>query len=68
MILEKLLLQRTPRLKHMAYHLVKDSLAHYLINTVIDAPQIYSCFTIGKLNENVVPLPSALFSAHILPP
>jgi hypothetical protein len=24
-------------------------------------------FTIGKLNENVAPLPSALFSAHILP-
>ena len=23
---------------------------------------------IGKLNENVAPLPSLLFSAHILPP
>jgi hypothetical protein len=25
-------------------------------------------FTIGKLKENVAPLPSVLFSAHIVPP
>ena len=28
----------------------------------------YYLFTIGILNANVAPLPSALFSAHILPP
>jgi hypothetical protein len=31
------------------------------------AIQIYLLAT-GKLNANVAPLPSALFSAHILPP
>jgi hypothetical protein len=29
---------------------------------------IFKCLSNGRLTENIAPLPSALFSAHILPP